>query len=83
MGASLKRGLQYECGLVCFEREARTEEARKEFRDLLGMAIPVDGSAAGPSSSGLTALLDAIRARRFSQLADILDTLELEVTPLF
>lgn len=43
------------------------------------MAIPVDGSAAGPSSSGLTALLDAIRARRFSQLADILDTLELEI----
>lgn len=43
------------------------------------MAIPVDGSAAGPSSSGLTVLLDAIRARRFSQLADILDSLELEV----
>lgn len=43
------------------------------------MAIPVDGFAAGPSSSGLTALLDAILARKFAQLADILDTLELEV----
>lgn len=65
------------------EKQEQTRKRSKEFRVLLGMAIPVDGSAAGPSSSGLTALLDAIRARRFSQLADILDTLELEVTPLF
>ncbi|KAG0570651.1 hypothetical protein KC19_6G177700 [Ceratodon purpureus] len=43
------------------------------------MAIPVDGSAAGPSTSGFTALLDAIRARHFAQLADILDTSELEI----
>ena len=43
------------------------------------MAIPVDGSAAGPSSFDLTALVVAIRARQFALLADILDTLELEV----
>jgi hypothetical protein len=43
------------------------------------MAIPVDGSGSGPSSSSLTALDDAIRARDFSQLADVLDALELEV----
>lgn len=43
------------------------------------MAIPVDGSGSGPSSSSLTALDDAIRARDFSQLADVLDALELEI----
>ncbi|XP_024394883.1 COP9 signalosome complex subunit 8 [Physcomitrium patens] len=43
------------------------------------MAIPVNGSAAGSSSPGLGAIRTAIRSLQFSQLADLLDNLELEI----
>lgn len=45
------------------------------------MAIPVNGSGVESSSSAirLTAVQDAIRSRNFAELANIIDTLELEV----
>lgn len=45
------------------------------------MAILVNGSGVESSSSAirLTAVQDAIRSRNFAELANIIDTLELEV----
>lgn len=43
------------------------------------MAIPVNGSVAGSAATSFVALQDAIQAGQFADLANILDTLELEV----
>ena len=53
-------------------------EGLKGFRET-GMAIPVNGSGAGSSATSFVALQDAIQAGQFADLANILDTLELEV----
>ncbi|CAM6116277.1 unnamed protein product [Calypogeia fissa] len=42
------------------------------------MAVSGNGRIAGPSASSLNAIHEAISARRFTELADLLDNLELE-----
>ncbi len=43
------------------------------------MAIPVNGSVAGPSGLSFSAVQEAIKAGLYADLANIIDTLELEV----
>jgi hypothetical protein len=43
------------------------------------MAIPVNGSVAGPSGLSISAVQEAIKAGLYADLANIIDTLELEV----
>lgn len=43
------------------------------------MAIPANGSVAGPSGLSFSAVQEAIKARLYADLANIIDTLELEV----
>jgi hypothetical protein len=42
------------------------------------MAIPVNGSVAGPSGLSFSAVQEAIKAGLYADLANIIDTLELE-----